>query len=59
MCLVHLRERSATLYTCIVVASNLTRSDRRKAIDPKEIEMFQEVLKTKERPKWYPVADEK
>jgi hypothetical protein len=58
ICLVHLNERSATLYTCIVVASNLTRIDRRKALDPKEIELFQKVLMTKERPKWYPIADE-
>jgi hypothetical protein len=34
------------LFTCIVVASNMTREDRQKASDKNLVKMFQEVLMT-------------
>ena len=58
MCLIHPRERSLMLISCIVVASNMTREDVQKVLDEDWIKIFQEVLMTQEQPKWYPVADE-
>jgi len=58
VCLIHPRERSLVLITCIVVASNMRREDMQKALDQDWIKIFQEVLTTQEQPRWYPVADE-
>jgi hypothetical protein len=40
ICLIHPRQRSSTLTTCIVVASNRTREDLQMALDKNLIKMF-------------------
>jgi len=42
---------------CIVITTNKTREALQKASDKKLIELFQQAVDTKERPKWYPIAD--
>jgi type IV secretory pathway VirB9-like protein len=54
--IIHPTEQSIS--TCIVITTNKTREDLQKASDKNLIKKFQEALGTKERPKWYLVADE-